>query len=1150
MSRARGLRTALLASAAVFLFSQSHLSAQNFVRVTDPNNPIAVDLGDNGYAGASWVDYDNDGLLDLFVNRGKLYHNEGNGNFTRVANHGIGANLTQGLGSGNSWADFDNDGDLDCYYSGARSKLYRNDGNGVFTAIDVGDIGSAFETRGWSCAWADYDNDGFVDLMITHPANFVGIPTTNHLFHNEGAGRFTRVTNSEVTTGFAPYTVGIWADHDDDGDQDLFVGAGPANGSVAPDYLYQNLLKETGAATLQRITSGAFAIEPRDGQNYNWIDYDNDGDLDMYLTNYSGTTSGMANHLYRNDGGTFTKITTGTIVTDREVSLGNIWGDFDNDGDLDCFVTNEAGAPNRYYVNNGDGTFTSRTDLPFLNKPGASNNAGATAGDYDNDGDLDLFMTGQGTAFGLFRNDLGSFNNWLQIHCEGTLSNRAAIGATVRAKATIYGQSVWQRREISSQNGFNSHNSLRVHFGLGDATHIDSLVFIWPSGMREVRTNVPVNQILNVTESLPAGSLRANFTTDVLEGLPPLTVRFTDLSIHDANTVLTEWAWDFDGDGATDAQTQHPTWTYDRPGKYTVGLTVTGNGRVNSITQDGLISVQQFGKAGASAIALEAAPSLGSSWADGDGDGDLDLFVTNGLNQNESFYVNNGDGTFTKNTESAIANDGNISYSSSWGDYDGDGDLDLYIANFNQTNSLFENSGNGVFMKVTSGAIATDREISTGCSWVDIDNDGDLDMFVTNHGTNESLYRNNGDRTFTKMTDGSIVNDRGFSQSASWADYDNDGDMDVFVANDRNENNGLYANNGDGAFTKITDGPVVNDGGNSTGGSWGDYDNDGDLDLFVANANFENDFLYRNNGPAAAGFTKITEGPVVNDGATSQASGWSDFDNDGDLDLFVTTIGGESFLYENDGAGNFTRRVENPFHSDRINGASASWGDYDNDGDSDLFVSVNGENSVLYFNAGNDNNWLKIACVGVTSNTTGIGAKVRVKATINGKSFWQMRQVATQSGGRSQSSLLAEFGLGDATQVDSIRIDWPSKRFDILTNVAAGSYVITEGSTNAVDDGNNELPLRFALQQNYPNPFNPTTTIQYALAKQAKVSLRIYNLLGEEVARLVDREQPAGVYRVSWNGKDGRGVALPSGLYLYKIETEAFTETKRLVLIK
>lgn len=1125
----------------------SPLAAQTFVRITAASNPIAVDAGDANYNGSSWVDYDNDGKLDLFVNRGKLYHNEGNGVFTRVTNHGIGAGLQQGLGSGNSWADIDNDGDLDCFYSGLRSKLYRNEGNGAFTAMNIGDIGSSFETRGWSCAWADYDNDGFVDLVITHPAGFTGASTSNHLFHNEGGARFTRVTESDVTTGLAPYTVATWADYDDDGDQDLFIGSGPA-GSVAPDYLYKNLLKESGTATLQRITVGAWATELRDGQNYNWIDYDNDGDLDMYLTNYAGTTGGMANHMYRNDKGAFTKITTGAIVTDREVSLGNIWADFDNDGDLDCLVTNEGGAPNRYYTNNGEGTFTRVTNLPFITKPATSNNAGATAGDYDNDGDLDLFTVGQGTAAALYRNELNSGAKWLSISCEGTLSNRSAIGTSVRAKATINGKGVWQRREISTQNGFNSHNSLRVHFGLGNATQVDSLVFIWPSGAREVQTNVATNQLLHVKEALSAGSLQANFSSDILEGTPPLVVRFTDLSVHDAGTSITEWAWDFNNDGITDSREQNPTQTFAKVGKYSVRLSITGNGKTATTARSEFIHALQFSKATAATIGTEVAAAQGASWADADNDGDLDLFVANSSNQNEFFYLNNGNGTFTKNTTSPIANDGGASLNASWGDYDRDGDLDLYVANFNQVNALFENKGNGEFTKITTGAIVTDRELSSGCSWIDVDNDGDLDMFSTNLGNNESLYRNNGDRTFTKETTGPLVNDRGFTQSASWADYDNDGDMDVFLANDRNENNALFSNNGDGTFSKVTSSPIVNDGGNSFGGSWGDYDNDGDFDLFVANAGAHSDFCYRNEGNGV--FTKITEGPHVNDAAASQASGWSDFDNDGDLDLFVTTADRESFMYANNGNGTFTRLVDNPFRSDVQSATSASWGDYDNDGDGDLFVTVNGGSSVLYVNAGNDNHWLKIKCVGVMSNTTGLGAKVRVKATINGKSVWQMRQIALQSGFNSHSSLLADFGLGDAARVDSIKIEWPSKKVDVLVNVAAGSYVITEGSTTAVTNETGELPLRFALHQNYPNPFNPSTTISYALARSSKVSLRIFNLLGEEVVQLVDRAQPAGVYRVQWNGKDQRGAALASGVYLYKIETEAFTETKRLLFMK
>ena len=142
-----------------------------------------------------------------------------------------------------------------------------------------------------------------------------------------------------------------------------------------------------------------------------------------------------------------------------------------------------------------------------------------------------------------------------------------------------------------------------------------------------------------------------------------------------------------------------------------------------------------------------------------------------------------------------------------------------------------------------------------GCAWADIDNDGDLDLFVAvGLDGNDLLYRNNGDGTFTKVTAGSIVTSRGSSRGCAWADYDRDGFVDLFVANERGENNFLFHNNGDGTFARITDGRIVRDGGNSTACAWGDYDNDGYPDLFVANNN-ENNFLYHNNRDGT--FTRI-----------------------------------------------------------------------------------------------------------------------------------------------------------------------------------------------------------------------------------------------------------------------------------------------------
>ena len=481
--------------------------AQPFTKITDPSNPIVVDAGSNGFVGASWIDFNSDGRLDLFVNRGFLYRNDGGGNFMRMASHGIGVGQIQALGSGNSWADFDNDGHIDCYYSGGTSQLYRNAGTETFSPVRTSAIADSLAARGWACAWADYDNDGNVDLIITNPAGFVSTGSTpNHLYHNDGPPNytFTRIDTGIVVTGLAPYTVATWADYDNDGDMDLFIGSGPATGVPAPDYLYKNMLTETGTAFFVRMTTPPIATDLVDGQVWNWIDYDNDGDLDAFLTNYSGNGGGVGrpNNCYRNDGnGVFTRMTAaqiGSIVSDADFSLANVWGDFDNDGDLDVFVTNDTGSPVRYYKNNGNGTF-SRVDTGMV-VAGTARHCGITAGDFDNDGDLDLFIDGPGTARGLYRNDLLPGNSWVNLNMVGIQSNKSAIGAKVRAKAHINGVDVWQRRDVSAQNSFNGQNMLNVHFGFGNATVIDSLVIQWTRGLQQVFTNVIPNRFYSATE--------------------------------------------------------------------------------------------------------------------------------------------------------------------------------------------------------------------------------------------------------------------------------------------------------------------------------------------------------------------------------------------------------------------------------------------------------------------------------------------------------------------------------------------------------------------------------------------------------------------------------------------------------------------------
>ena len=467
--------------------------AQKFSGVSGANFPF-VSNGPPSYTGASFIDYDQDGDLDIFIGLKGLYRND-SGAFVLVSGSGI----KTSTGLGNSWADADNDGDVDLFIAGGNSFYYRNNGDDTFTKIRSGATADSFALRGWSCAWGDFNNDGNVDLTITHPAGFIAPgnqPTLNHILVNDGPANsysLTQLDATLVSNGFQPYTIGTWSDFDQDGDVDYFVGAGPANGSTARDFLYRNLFIETGSIGFERIQDNPIGTDTQDGQVWNWIDYDNDGDFDAYLTNWVGAT----NRLYRNDDGVFTRINGVSMVTDPGASLASIWADYDNDGDLDAYVGNDNGTTDRYYRNNGDGSFTRVDTLVFI---GTSTRRSGSAGDFDDDGDIDLLLSGPGIAMKLYRNISNFGNHWINITCTGTRSNRSALGTKVRAKAIINGNPVWQLREISAQNSFNAQNDLRVHFGLGDATTIDSLRFEWPSGIVQVQTNVTADQFLTVTE--------------------------------------------------------------------------------------------------------------------------------------------------------------------------------------------------------------------------------------------------------------------------------------------------------------------------------------------------------------------------------------------------------------------------------------------------------------------------------------------------------------------------------------------------------------------------------------------------------------------------------------------------------------------------
>ncbi|MGH1365794.1 MAG: FG-GAP-like repeat-containing protein [Calditrichia bacterium] len=563
--------------------------------------------------------------------------------------------------------------------------------------------------------------------------------------------------------------------------------------------------------------------------------------------------------------------------------------------------------------------------------------------------------------------------------------------------------------------------------------------------------------------------------------------------------------------------------------------------------------------------------SEGSSWGDINNDGLLDVFIPDLFIENRNIlFTNNGDGTFTEIVNGPVVTDFARSTGGNFGDIDNDGDLDLFVTNwFSSDNFLYENDGNGAFNRITTGAIVNDGGQSFGSSVIDYDSDGFLDVYVingafTNDGADNFLYHNNGDGTFTKITSGAPVNDGQHSNGNSWCDYDSDGDPDLFVANGgaflvTQVDNVIYQNNGDGTFTEINPETIGIEHSYSSYGNWGDYDNDGDFDLFVTNYFGNNNILYKNNGNGT--FSKVTTGVIVNDGGDSVSSTWGDFDNDGDLDLYVTNDFNENNnLYQNNGDGTFTKIISGDPSNDGGRSNGATWADYNNDGLLDLFVP-NGQrpvtqSNILYLNTGSTgNNWINLSCVGTTSNRTAIGTEVRAKAVVNGVPLWQLRQISGCTGFNAQNSFNIEVGLGNAAQVDSLIIKWPSGVVDVYTNVDASLfYEAVEGTglnpiiTAIADQAN--TPTTFELQQNYPNPFNPTTRLNIAVATSGDVEVAVYNALGQQITSLQQGFLTPGRYTFEWKGESASGVPAVSGIYFIRMTASSYKKTIKAMLLR
>lgn len=847
-----------------------------------------------------------------------------------------------------TWADYDRDGDMDVFITGRNSsnsrvsKLYQNTGSG-FTEVFAGTFTDCFNSY---ADWGDYNNDGYVDLFLV----------------GNGGSRIAKLYENNAGTGFTEVYAGTFGashlgqckfvDYNNDGLLDVSITGYSNNGP-------KTRLYENSGSGFSEVFSGTF--ESISSSSLDWGDYDNDGDMDLALI---GSGSSRIAKVYQNNGTSFSEVYSGVFLG---VYRGDVkWHDYNDDGRLDLTISGSSstsGRITRLYENTGS-TFTEVFAGTFLGLW----YCGIDWGDYDNDGDSDLLISGNssvGKVTKVYQNNGSSFTEVLSGQLPGADQASAQFGdydGDNDLDIAILGRNSSNQPFASIyENGTTTSNvTPGVPSGLTVSFDYPKVILSWdPASDTETSTDgLMYNVRLGTTAGandlvshlslssgrrLVAGFGNANIDTMfVIDSLPSATYYWSVQTIDNGQNAS---AFATEDDFFVSAP---PTVTTDAVATITAATaTVSCN-----VTSDGGGTVTARGVVWGTTNTPTLSSNSGFS-VDGSGTGAYTGNVS-GLTQNTSYYVRayatNASGTSygtallftsdelyqikTSNTIDSLYN-GDLA----WVDFDNDGDLDISITGTNGTSyyTKFYQNSSGSFTEVYAGTVP--GVINSSIDWGDYDNDGDLDLLLTgNTGSTRitRVYQNTGSG-FSQVT----TSMQGFHLSEGiWVDVDNDGLLDIVVVGygSSGQDGVIYQNTGSG-FTEIYSNQLVDVLYADV--AFGDIDQDGDMDLMVCGLNNTTPVtkLYENTG---SGFTEILSGTFT--GVYRGELVFGDYDNDGDQDIFVTGNSSSSStdapfarLYRNNGSNSFAQVLPGTFEG--VFYSSADFADVDNDGDLDFIVT-------------------------------------------------------------------------------------------------------------------------------------------------------------------------------------------------------------------